>query len=290
MGKALAEMDSECMDIWKTAEKASGLSLREIYWDGEAADMAQTNALQPGLTVVNLSVWLHARKKITPVFAAGHSLGEFSALCAAGVLELDKTLELVSLRGKLMSEFQGGGAMAAIVKLPFEKVEEIVEKAKDETGEILLIANYNTPAQFVISGAQAPVDTACDLAKESKGRSIALPVSGAFHSPFMEEPARELTAFMKKIHFSNASIPVVMNVTGVPEQDADVIRANMEQQMTSGVQWIKTVQAMHSAGVRRFVELGPKGVLAKMLSANLKGAEKDWEGTCVSEPDAVNAL
>ena len=192
MGRDAAEKHAEIMDLWKLAESESGLPLREIYWDGEAGDMADTRALQPALTVVNISLWLAVRDKLAPSATAGHSLGEFASLAAAGVLSVEDTVKAVTLRGRLMAGAgQPGHGMAAVVKLDQETVEAIVENAAKSTGRELRIANYNSPAQFVISGEKEALDAAAEAVKEAKGRAIPLAVSGAFHSPLIREAADE---------------------------------------------------------------------------------------------------
>lgn len=267
MGRAFAEASADAMQLWKKAEQYSGLPLRAIYWEGNDADMADTRALQPALTVVNMSTWFALAPRCTPVAVAGHSLGEYSALAAAKVLPVDSVLELTALRGRLMAEADphGIGAMAAIVKLDQPTVEDIVRQSIEATGETLLIANYNTPAQLVISGTKNAVEHASALTKEHKGRAIGLKVSGAFHSPLMAEAAHELRTVLQKAPWHKASFPVYCNVCGTPVSEAEVLRQRLLDQMTSSVQWIQTMGQMWQHGVRSFVEVGPKAVLSKMV-------------------------
>jgi len=279
MGRDVAENDSAVLDLWKLAEKESGLPLREIYWDGEAADMADTRALQPALTVVNLSLWLAVKDKLSPSATAGHSLGEFASLGAAGVLGLRDCIRAVTLRGRLMAESGGAGhGMAAVVKLSRNVVEEIVDKAIASSDKELRIANYNTPAQFVISGEKEALDAAEVLIREARGRAIRLAVSGAFHSPLIQEAADEFGSFLETLDWKASAFPVHHNATAFPQPDPTQILTTMQAQMTSSVLWIQTMQAMFAAGVRQFVEVGPKGVLFKMLKANLGSEEEKWSG------------
>ncbi|MDR0339720.1 MAG: ACP S-malonyltransferase, partial [Desulfovibrio sp.] len=248
----------------------SGLSLRGIYWDGDAAAMAETRNLQPALTVVNLALWRGLAPKTRPSAAAGHSLGEYSALAAAGVLPVDAVLELVSLRGRLMSEAdpQGNGAMAAIVKLPLETVRQCVEAVEREGAGLLLVANYNTPAQFVVSGEKSAVEAVQEKVKAARGRAIVLPVSGAFHSPMMAEAAAELASAidaLSKSAWSKAAFPVYCNADPKARTDAESLKSLLKRQMTSPVYWIETIGALWDDGCRAFVECGPKGVLGKMV-------------------------
>jgi [acyl-carrier-protein] S-malonyltransferase len=269
MGKDLAEFWSDAMDLWKLGEKISGFPLREIFWDGEAKDMAQTKYLQPALTIVNLSLWFFIQDKVSPspLFMTGHSLGEFSALCASKVLSIEDTLKLVSLRGRLMAEAdpEGKGKMAAILKLDQELVEKLVQETHQETGQEILVANYNTPAQFVVSGHSESIDLIIKKVKKQKGRSVLLPVSGAFHSPMMEEAAQELAEFMAKLEWNTPRVPVYFNATGQKEIDPAKIKEIMARQMTSSVYWIQIIRAIFSDGGNQFMEIGPKGVLSRMV-------------------------
>ncbi|MCJ2165733.1 MULTISPECIES: ACP S-malonyltransferase [unclassified Pseudodesulfovibrio] len=279
MGRDVAEADGAALDLWKLAERESGLPLREIYWDGEPEDMADTRALQPALTVVNLTLWLAVKDKLTPAATAGHSLGEFASLGAAGVLSLTDCVRAVTLRGRLMADSGGAGhGMAAVVKLSQDQVEAIVESAAKESGKELRIANYNTPAQFVISGEKEALDAAEALVKEAKGRAIPLAVSGAFHSPLIQEAADEFGAFLATLDWNAPAFPVHHNATALPQPDPAEIMATMQRQMTSSVLWIQTMQAMWAMGINEFIEVGPKGVLFKMLKANLGSMEEKWSG------------
>jgi len=277
MGKSLAEADAGAMDLWKLAEKISGLALRDIYWDGDDAAMADTRHLQPAMIVVCLNLWFRLKGKLAPMGMAGHSLGEYAALAAAEALPVRQTLELVSLRGRLMAEAGGSGdaagAMAAVLKIPLEAVEDIVARAGRATGGLLLVANYNTPGQYVISGRKDAVDAAGALCKEAKGRAVMLPVSGAFHSPLMAEAAAEMHKQIAKADWRAPNVPVYANVTGRAERDPARLLELLSQQMTSSVRWIDTMTALYADGTRMFVEIGPKGVLTKMVAANLPGKD-----------------
>jgi len=291
MGRDVAESRAEALDLWKLAEAESGLPLREIYWDGEAGDMADTRALQPALTVTNLTLWLAAKDKLSPSATAGHSLGEFASLAAAGALSPEDAVRAVVLRGRLMAEAGGEGhGMAAVVKLPQATVETIVADAAAATGKELRIANYNSPAQFVISGEKEARDHAAEAVKAAKGRAIALAVSGAFHSPLIQEAADEFAAFLAGLDWRTPAFPVYHNATALPEPDAANILGTMQRQMTSSVLWIQTLQALYGAGVRRFVEVGPKGVLAKLLSPNLKESGDDWTGQGAGSLEQIENL
>ncbi len=289
MGRDFAEKWSTAMDLWTFAEKESGLPLREIYWDGAAADMAKTDALQPGLTVVNLSIWLYLKDSLKPSATAGHSLGEFASLAASGILSPEDAIKAVCLRGKLMSQVANDDhGMAAILKMTQEGVEEAVEAAKSESGKELRVANYNSPAQYVISGEKAALDIAAAKVKENKGRCMPLPVSGAFHSPLIQEAADEFATHLKSLDWKAPEFPVYFNVTAAPESDPAKIRDIMCKQMVSSVRWIEIIGNQYDAGCRNFFELGPKGVLAKLLTANLKG--KEFEGKAIGSLEKAEEL
>jgi len=271
MGRDLAEHWSEAMDLWKKAERASGLPLREIYWDGDENAMAMTRNLQPALFVVNINLWCFLAEKLQPAAVAGHSLGEFAALFAARVLPLENVLDLVCLRGRLMDEaVNQDGSMAAILKLDQAKVEDLVSAAASLTGQEIRIANYNTPGQFVISGHAQAVDHVCAGVKPLKGRAMVLPVSNAFHSPYMREAADDLASHMDKLDWRDPKIPVYLNVTARPQADGQALKETVKRQMTSSVYWTQTIENQYADGMRSFVELGPKGVLARMVAQILK--------------------
>lgn len=275
MGRDLAEADREIMDLWKKAERISGIGLREIYWDGDETAMADTRNLQPALTIANIAFWTRLAPRLSPTAVAGHSLGEYSALYAAGVLPLKAVLELVSLRGRLMRDADptGAGAMAAIVKLSLEQVEACVAAARQASGELILVANYNTPGQFVVSGTRAAVAAVQAEAKAAKGRAITLAVSGAFHSPLMAEAAAELGKAIDGIAdsaWNKARFPVYCNAAPQAESAPEAIRGLLTRQMTSSVYWIDTITRQWDDGCRAFVECGPKGVLSKMVGPILQ--------------------
>jgi len=243
--------------------------------------------------VVNVSLWLAAKPKaesLNIVGAAGHSLGEFAALCAAGVLGVEDVVKAVCERGKLMANAgKEGHGMAAVVKLPLSVVEPLVDRAAKTSGAFLRIANHNSPAQFVLSGEKPALEAAAALVKEAKGRAIPLAVSGAFHSPLMSEPANAFASVLDDLRWQPAVFPVFANVTGQPERDPGVLRAMLTAQMTSSVLWTTTMQSLYAAGARRFVELGPKNVLSKLAAPNLEGKD-DIIAQSAGSLDAVLAL
>lgn len=273
MGRDLAENSPEAMELWKKAEAASKLPLREIFWEGDEVAMSDTRALQPALAVVACNLWKSLAQKINiqPLACAGHSLGEFGALVAAGVISPQEAVEITAARGKLMAEADPDekGAMAAIVKLQSEDILKIVEQCRAETGAMLVAANFNTPEQTVVSGAKAAVELACKKAKTLKGRSVPLRVSGAFHSPMMQEANEKLAAILTRIKWRDPLFPVYCNVDATPVLTGGQAREKIIGQMISPVCWRATIRNLYAAGGRWWLEISPRAVLGKMVLPNL---------------------
>jgi [acyl-carrier-protein] S-malonyltransferase len=291
MGRELADASPEAMYIWKEAEQASGLPLRAMYWEGDEAAMADTRALQPALTAVSLALWQVLAPRLRVACAAGHSLGEYAALAAAGALSTGKALELVALRGRLMAEADpdGRGAMCAVVKMDQAAVETLVRDVLAQGGDMLRIANYNTPAQFVLSGSREAIEQASALARERGGRALPLKVSGAFHSPYMDRAARELAKALSKANWNKARFPVYCNAIGRAVHSGEDMKEAMLIQMTSSVRWIEIVGAQWRDGVRHWLELGPKAVLSKMVAPILTALpvpeDADYTAGWAGSPD-----
>lgn len=292
MGRDIAEAHSEVMDLWKKGEQIADAPLREIFWEGDEQAMTETRYQQPALVITSLGLWQVLSSSIRSKYFSGHSIGEYTALIASGALDPEQALELVCLRGRLMSEAgkTASGKMAAILKLPREKVQEIVDQASEDTGKTLLIANYNTPYQLVISGAEDAVDKAMELAKQNRGRVVALPVSGAFHSPLMNEAAQELAGFMEKIQWKSPGVPVHLNVTAREETNAENLLANMQKQMISPVYWTQLILDQWDKGVRKWWEVGPKKVLTNLVKNILRDSEENWEVQTIGSLEDINNL
>jgi [acyl-carrier-protein] S-malonyltransferase len=291
MGRDLAEADDRYMYYWTLAENISRQPLREIYWGGDDQDMADTRALQPALTVAALTLWMYAAGRVTAHCFGGHSLGEYPALAAAGALTVEEALELVSLRGALMAEAGGPDqGMTALLKLGRDDAEAVAAQAREATGREILVANYNTPGQFVLSGHKDALEAAAALARERKGRAIPLPVSGAFHSPLVAEAARELEKRLAKADWRQPKAPVFLNVTADAQTGPEAIAAAMARQMTSPVRWTEINRNQYALGARTFCEPGPKGVLTKMLGQNLEGLPADWTARSLDCAAAVDDL
>ncbi len=268
MGKDLAEKNSDAMDLWKKAEKYSSLPLREIYWDSnDETLMANTANLQPALTVTNLALWLENMDKITPLAFAGHSLGEFTALAASKTISIDDTLKLVSIRGQLMNSADPNkeGTMYVVLRLTAEEIEPVAEQISKEMNRIVRIANYNTPKQFAISGHRDAVEELAERLKPQKSKAIPLAVSGAFHTPLMAEINKEFSQELAKINWNNPIAPIYANVTAEAVTEGGRMLELMKKQVVSSVYWSKIMTNMYSNGIKSFTEVGPKGVLIRMV-------------------------
>ncbi|MBW2134303.1 MAG: ACP S-malonyltransferase [Deltaproteobacteria bacterium] len=270
MGQALYEVDYEARRLWAHAEAITHLPLARLCFEGLMAELTETVNLQPAVTVVNLALYnALSRAGIRPHFVIGHSLGEYSALYAAGVLSEDDTLKAVQKRGQVMHREaqRHPGAMAAILRLSRERLQELLAPLQAEG--VLALANFNTPEQIVISGEASLVNKAIDLAKKAGGRGIPLKVSGAWHSALMSEAQPDFAAFLDRLTFNPPTVPMLFNVTGQPETDPACIRDYMARQLTSPVLWTDCVAYLLAAGVDTWVEVGPKDVLKGLVTKTL---------------------
>ena len=259
MGKELYGRHQALMD---RANEVLGFRLTDIMFEGSADDLKATRVTQPAIFLH--SVVLAMAQEQQPDMVAGHSLGEFSALVAAGALDFEDGLRLVSIRAQAMQRCceQVPGTMAAIINLPDSTIEEICAR----TPGVVIPANYNSPGQVVISGEVSAVQAACEALKAAGAkRALVLPVSGAFHSPLMEPARAELARAIETTPFHTPRCPIYQNVTALPTTDSAVIRENVLKQLTSPVRWTTTVQNMLQDGAGRFIELGPGTVLQGLV-------------------------
>lgn len=278
MGKEFLETDPEARALMGMAEKISGFPLTRLCQDGPMEELTRTVHLQPAMTVMNLICWLAlAKAGVKPAFFAGHSLGEYGALAAAGIVSPEETLGLVTERGRLMEREAAAnpGGMQAVVKLPIETVRGIVESAK-AAGKIT-VANHNSAEQIVISGEEAPLAVAAPLVKEKGGKAIPLKVSGAWHSELIAGAVPDFEAAMAKVTFNAPATPVLFNVTAASESDPAAIRRIMARQIASTVRWLEIVERLMAEEVRVFIEVGPKTVLTGLLG---KIIPPDYEHRC----------
>lgn len=265
-GRSWAEADPAVMDLFKKADRISGRPVSELCFSGPAEQLSRTVNLQPAILTVSLAALRLMRGRgLEPDFVAGHSLGEFGALAAAEVLDEDTVLELVTARAALMEETaaKNPGAMMAVIGLSPEDLEGICELARNEGP--LVMANFNSPEQIVISGVGRAVAAAGKYIKLKSGRAIPLPVTGAFHSELMADAGEKFAALLEKTDFKKPICPVVPNATGQPTDDPGEIKARLIKQIVSPVRWTQTVENLLAAGVTEFVEAWPKSYMGALV-------------------------
>ena len=263
MGKALYERSAEAREMMDRAHEILGFPITDIMFGEDAEALKATRVTQPAIFIHSV-VLARCSGLEAPSMAAGHSLGEFSALVAAGAMDFEDGLRLVAVRASAMQKCceQVPGTMAAVIKLPTETVEEICASCAG----LVIPANYNSEGQIVISGEAEAVAEACAKMKEAGAkRALPLAVSGAFHSPLMEPARLELAEAIDKTPFQVPVCPVYQNVTALPSTDPEVIKDNLLRQLTSPVRWTQTVQNMVADGADSFLEIGPGTVLQGLV-------------------------
>lgn len=269
MAKALYETNETARAMLDRANEILGFRITDIMFEGTAEDLKQTKVTQPAIFLHSV-VLAKCLPDFAPDMVAGHSLGEFSALVASGAMDFEEGLRLVSIRAQAMQKAceANPGAMAAVLALPTEKIEEICL----ECNGIVVAANYNCEGQVVISGEKEAVEAACIKMKEAGAkRALPLPVGGAFHSPLMEPARAELAEGIEKAVFETPVCPVYQNVTGEPTSDPAVIKANLLAQLTAPVRWTQSVRNMIADGAGHFTEIGPGKVLQGLVSKIAEG-------------------
>lgn len=268
MGKDLYESSPMAKELFEKANDILGYRITDIMFEGTDEDLKQTKVTQP-------AVFLHSvisalcMEDFNPDMVAGHSLGEFSALVAAGALSFEDGLRLVYARAMAMQACceKVPGSMAAIINLPDDTIEQVCSEIEG----VVVPVNYNSPGQVVISGEEAAVKEACKRLKEAGAkRALQLPVGGAYHSPLMEPARVELAEAIEKAEFHTPRCPIYQNVDAKPYVDPTLIKANILEQLTSAVRWTQTVLNMKSDGMEEFVECGPGTVLTGLIGRILK--------------------
>ena len=269
MAKELYESNTTARQMLERANEILGFRITDIMFEGTAEDLKRTDVTQPAIFLHSV-VLAKCLPDFAPGMVAGHSLGEFSALVAAGALDFEEGLRLVSIRAKAMQEACeiAPGSMAAVLGLETEKIEEICARwSEDSCAGIVVPANYNCEGQVVISGSKDAVEAICTRLKEAGAkRALPLPVGGAFHSPLMEPAREELAKGIEKATFSTPICPVYQNVTSKPSTDPVEIKTNLLAQLTAPVRWTQSVKNMVADGATHFVELGPGKVLQGLIS------------------------
>lgn len=266
MGSDLVENFKIAREVFDNADSSLGKSISQLCFEGPEEELRQTENTQLAILTCSVAILkILTLSGINPLFVAGHSLGEYSALVASGVIELSDALRLVSARAQFMAESgeEQDGTMAAILGME----TDILQQYCDSVDGIVKIANYNCPGQLVISGEVGAVKQVIDLASEEIGsrRCRLLPVSGAFHSPLMESAQTKFQGVLDTVTLNSPMIDIVMNVTGELVKEPENIRSLLFQQITEPVQWEKTLHTIASAGIDNYIEVGPGKVLSGLL-------------------------
>lgn len=264
MGKDLYDNYPEAKALFDKADEVLGFSLSKIMFEGTAEELKETKVTQPAIFTMSVIMAKLLGDDFQPTMVAGHSLGEFSALTAAGALDFESALKLVSQRAMAMQKACEAtpSTMAAILSLTDEQVEEICASVDG----VVVAANYNCPGQLVISGEVPAVEKACELATEAGARrALILPVGGAFHSPLMEPAREELAAAIEATDFNTPVCPVVQNSVAEAVSDPTTIKKNLIDQLTAPVKWTQSVQQMIASGVTEYVECGPGKTLQGLV-------------------------
>lgn len=290
MGRDFLESDKDARELMKTAEKRSGIDLEKLCLEGPMEDLTRVLHLQPAITVINLICWQALTRELPgfrPACFAGHSLGEYSALCAAGVVGPGDCLSLVTRRGELMEQEgeEHPGGMRAVLGLNIGEIESLLE---DFTGGMVVVANHNTEKQVVVSGDHAGLEGFTDVCIRSGAKVVPLNVSVANHSPLLAGAVNNFADFMRGIDFARPTVPVFFNVTAGKEDEPTTIRSIMARQIASRVRWYESVNRMLEEGVELFVEVGP----GKVLSGLVKKIAPRGAAPCLhfDNPDALAAV
>jgi [acyl-carrier-protein] S-malonyltransferase len=274
MGKALAEASPAAAAVFAAADEALGQALSQLAWEGPADELDRTEQAQPALLATSIAYLEAVRERWAaeaivppaPTFAAGHSMGQYSALVAAGALDLGAAVRLVRERGRLMQASAPGrdGAMAAILGLDDEAVPALVERASAHG--VFAVANRNAPGQLVVSGERAAIDAATEIARALGARKVViLPVSVAAHSPLMTDAAQAMAAHLAGVAIRDPHPCLLANADARALETADACRRELIAHLTAGVDWVAAVERMTAAGVDTFVEVGPGRVLTSLI-------------------------
>lgn len=277
MGKDLYDNNSKAKELFEQANEILGFRISDLLFNGTDADLKQTNVTQPAVFIHSVIAY----STITdpkPDMVAGHSLGEFSALVANKTLRFEDALKLVSIRAKAMQRAceLSPSTMAAVLGLDDAKVVAICTEIQEDTGEVVVAANFNCPGQLVISGTLKGIEIACAKMKAAGAkRALVLPVGGAFHSPLMKPAKEELASAIEATEFDEPICPIYQNVVAKAVTDHAEIKKNLINQLTGAVRWTQSVQAMVDDGATHFTEVGPGKVLQGLVSKIFKGAVVD---------------
>jgi len=286
MGRAFAESSPAAAAVWAEADAALAFPLSKLCFDGPAEDLAMTANTQPAVLTASVAAAAAlAERGVTPDLVAGHSLGEYTALVVAGALRFAEAVRLVRRRGEFMQEAVpvGTGAMAALLGVELATAEQVCAEAAQ--GEVVGVANINSPGQIVIAGHRSAVERAVAAAAARGGRkSVLLPVSAPFHCALMKPAADRLAAELERVAVSDPRIPVIRNVDGRVTRAADEVKPFLLQQVASPVRWTDCVERLAREGATGFLEVGPGRVLTGLLKRTLDGAR----GHAVEDPASLD--
>jgi [acyl-carrier-protein] S-malonyltransferase len=266
MGRSVARASSAAAAVWTSVDVAVGAPISQLAWEGPGGELDLTVNAQPALLAASVAAWraLPGEGRTRPAWLAGHSMGQYSAMVAAGVLALADAARLVRERGRLMQDASPDGAMAAIIGLDEEREGELL--AAGATAGVVTVANRNSPGQIVISGDRRAVQVAAEAARDlGARRAILLPVSVAAHSPLMEPAARGMRDSLATVPFVDPSVPLIANADASALTTAEACRAELIDHLTRGVDWVRTVGSLVGSGVDTFVEVGPGTVLVGLI-------------------------
>jgi [acyl-carrier-protein] S-malonyltransferase len=295
MGRSLADTSPAAASVFAAADRALGASISELAWEGPAERLDLTENAQPALLATSIAILAALRERWAeggleapvPAFAAGHSMGQYSALVAAGALTIEDGVRLVRERGRLMQASGQGrdGAMAALIGLDDDRLPELVAEASAHG--IFVVANRNAPGQVVVSGVRSAVEAGAELARSlGARRAIVLPVSVAAHSPLMAEAAEGMRAALGGVEFLDPEPPLLANADARPIATAAACRAELVEHLTTGVDWIRVVEQMVASGVTTFVEVGP----GRVLTGLIKRISPDAEVIAADDPALSDRL
>jgi [acyl-carrier-protein] S-malonyltransferase len=274
MGKSLYETSAVAKELFERGNEILGFAISDVMFSGTDEALKQTSVTQPAVFLHSVVAYKTIEHSV-PDMVAGHSLGEFSALVANGVLEFEDALKLVSIRAAAMQKACElvPSTMAAVLALADDVVVTICAEVMAETSEVVVAANYNCPGQLVISGSLKGIEIACERMKAAGAkRALVLPVGGAFHSPLMAPAREELAAAIEATHFANPICPVYQNVVAAAVTDPAAIKQNLINQLTGAVKWTQTVEQMVVDGATHFTEVGPGKVLQGLVQKVYKEA------------------
>jgi [acyl-carrier-protein] S-malonyltransferase len=294
MGRAVADASTAAAVVFAEADAALGEPISRLAWEGPAEDLDRTENAQPALLAASIAYlaalrerWQAAGVAAQPAFAAGHSMGQYTALVAAGALALADAVRLVRERGRQMQASGSGreGRMAALIGLDEEALPGLIQRASEHG--VFGVANRNAPGQVVVSGERAAIDAAAEIARElGARRAIVLPVSVAAHSPLMAEAAEAMRQTLAGIRFSDPSPPLLANADARSLTTGDACRAELVEHLTTGVDWVRAVETMARQGITTFVEVGP----GRVLTGLNRRIAPDAEALATDDPAAPDGL